>query len=104
MEELRVRLRDWVGGWGGGVCLALMWGYIREAQPCPLFALLNTQYPSPSLFLGLCASLATFTCTMSAQPSETPADRLDPCGERRDGREADETRESGETQQGEGLI
>lgn len=43
------------------------------AGPGPLFALSNTQYPSPSLFL----SLATFTCTMSAQPSVTPVDRFD---------------------------
>lgn len=47
------------------------------AGPGPLFALFNTQCPSPSLFLSLHPSLAAFTCTMCAQPSETPVDCSD---------------------------
>lgn len=63
------------------------------AGPGPLFALFNTQYSSPSLFLSLRPSLAAFTCTMSAQPSVAPVDRSDLSAERLDGREGGETRE-----------
>lgn len=55
------------------------------AGPGPLFALFNTQCSSPSLLLSLHPSLAAFTCTMSAQPSETPVDRSDLSAERLDG-------------------
>lgn len=63
----------------GGVCLLSFDVGLNQggAGPGPLFALFNTQYPSPSLFLSLHPSLAAFTCTMSAQPSVTPVDRSD---------------------------
>lgn len=64
---------------GGGVCLLNFDVGLNQggAGPGPLFALFNTQYPSLSLFLSLRPSLATFTCTMSAQPGVTPVDRFD---------------------------
>lgn len=72
------------GGGGGGACVCLLSFDVGLNQggagPGPLFALFNTQYPSPSLFLSLRPSLATFTCTMSAQPSVAPVDRFDPSG------------------------
>lgn len=67
------------GETSGGVCLLSfdLGLNLGGAGPGPLFALFNTQYPSPCLFLSLHPSLAAFTCTMSAQPSETPVDRSD---------------------------
>ncbi len=80
----------------GGVCLLSFDVGLNQggAGPGQLFALFNTQYPSPSLFLSLHPSLAAFTCTMSAQPSVTPVDRSDQSAERLDGREGDEPREA----------
>ena len=65
------------------------------AGPGPLFALFNTQYPSPSLFLSLHPSLAAFTCTMSARPSVDACWPFRPVGRvtRRGGRGSGETRE-----------
>lgn len=63
----------------GGVCLLSFDVGLKQggAGLGPLFALFNTQCPSPSLFLSLHPSIAAFTCTMSAQPTETPVDRSD---------------------------
>lgn len=75
--EIRVRHH-------GGVCwLSFDVGLNQGgAGPGPLFALFNTQCPSPFLCLSLHPSLTAFTCTMSAQPSETPVDRPDLSAER----------------------
>lgn len=97
-RQVKARLREGNQGWsrggcgcvrikgetfvvvgGGGVCLLSFDVGLNQgcAGPGSLFALFNTQCPSPSLFLSLHPSLTAFTCTMSVQPSITPVDRSD---------------------------
>lgn len=74
-----------------GVCLLNFDVGLNQggAGPGFLFALFNTQYASPFLFLSLHPALAAFTCTMSVQSSETPVDRSDLSAEWLDGREGE---------------